>query len=47
MTQKMDAYAITDIGRKRMLNQDYDYMSLSKVGILPNLFVVDVYKRQV
>ena len=40
MTQKMDAYAITDIGRKRTLNQDYAYLSLSRVGILPNLFVV-------
>ena len=40
MKQEMDAYAITDIGRKRTLNQDYAYLSLSEVGILPNLFVV-------
>lgn len=36
----MKAYAITDIGKKRMLNQDYAYMSLEKIGRLPNLFVV-------
>ena len=36
----MRAYAITDIGRKRTLNQDYAYMSLEPVGKLPNLFVV-------
>ncbi len=36
----MKAYAITDIGRKRTLNQDYAYMSMEPVGKLPNLFVV-------
>lgn len=36
----MKAYAITDIGKKRILNQDYAYMSLDRVGKLPNLFVV-------
>lgn len=36
----MNAYAITDIGKKRMMNQDYAYMSLDSVGKLPNLFVV-------
>lgn len=36
----MKAYAITDIGKKRMMNQDYAYLSLDSVGKLPNLFVV-------
>ena len=36
----MRAYAITDIGRKRTLNQDYAYMSMEPIGKLPNLFVV-------
>ena len=36
----MIAYAITDIGRKRMLNQDYVYRTLEQVGNLKNLFVV-------
>ena len=36
----MKAYAITDIGRKRTLNQDYAYLSLEPVGKLPNLFIV-------
>ncbi|MBR2950204.1 MAG: Stp1/IreP family PP2C-type Ser/Thr phosphatase [Lachnospiraceae bacterium] len=36
----MKAYAITDIGRKRSLNQDYAYMTLEPVGKLPNLFIV-------
>ncbi len=36
----MKAYAITDIGKKRVLNQDYAYLSLENVGSLQNLFVV-------
>lgn len=33
-------FSITDIGRKRKLNQDYVYTSEAAVGKLPNLFVV-------
>lgn len=40
MSAGMKAYAITDIGRKRTLNQDYVYLTLEKIGRLPNLFVV-------
>ncbi len=40
MSAGMKAYAITDIGRKRTLNQDYVYLTLEKIGQLPNLFVV-------
>ncbi|MBQ7841389.1 MAG: Stp1/IreP family PP2C-type Ser/Thr phosphatase [Lachnospiraceae bacterium] len=36
----MKAYAITDIGKKRMLNQDYVYRTLDGIGSLKNLFVV-------
>lgn len=36
----MKAYAITDIGRKRTLNQDYAFLTLEEKGRLPNLFVV-------
>ncbi len=36
----MRAYAITDIGRKRSLNEDYAYLTTDTVGRLPNLFVV-------
>lgn len=36
----MRAYAITDIGKKRIMNQDFAYMSLDRAGRLPNLFVV-------
>ena len=36
----MKAYAITDIGRKRMMNQDYAYLSIEKIGGLDNLFIV-------
>ena len=34
------SYAITNIGRKRQLNQDFIYLSETPVGNLPNLFVV-------
>ncbi|MCM1086877.1 MAG: Stp1/IreP family PP2C-type Ser/Thr phosphatase [Blautia sp.] len=34
------SYAITDIGRRRKLNQDYIYLSETPVGRLPNLFIV-------
>lgn len=33
-------FSITDIGRKRKLNQDYVYTSEQPVGPLPNLFIV-------
>ncbi|MDO4292990.1 MAG: Stp1/IreP family PP2C-type Ser/Thr phosphatase [Eubacteriales bacterium] len=36
----MRAYAITDIGKKRTLNQDYAWMTMDRIGHLPNLFVV-------
>ena len=36
----LKAYAITDIGRKRKLNQDYVFASQQPVGKLPNLFIV-------
>ncbi len=36
----MEAYALTDIGRVRTMNQDYIYSSPEKVGTLPNLFLV-------
>lgn len=34
------SFSITDIGRKRKLNQDYVYTSEQQVGHLPNLFLV-------
>ncbi|MBP9996165.1 MAG: Stp1/IreP family PP2C-type Ser/Thr phosphatase [Lachnospiraceae bacterium] len=36
----MKTFSITDIGRKRKLNQDYVYTSEMPVGNLPNLFLV-------
>ena len=36
----MEAYALTDTGRVRYMNQDYIYSSPEKVGTLPNLFLV-------
>lgn len=36
----MKAYAVTDIGQKRKVNQDYVFASEQAVGNLPNLFVV-------
>ena len=36
----LKAYAITDIGRKRKLNQDYVFASQQPIGSLPNLFIV-------
>ena len=36
----MEAYALTDTGRVRYMNQDYIYSSPEKVGSLPNLFLV-------
>jgi len=34
------AFSITDIGRKRQLNEDYVCTRLDEVGRLPNLFIV-------
>lgn len=34
------SYALTDIGRRRKLNQDFVYASENSVGNLPNLFIV-------
>ena len=36
----MKAYAITDVGQKRPVNQDYVYCSQKPVGNLPNVFIV-------
>lgn len=34
------SYALTDIGRRRQLNQDFVYCSETPVGNLPNVFIV-------
>lgn len=36
----MKTFSMTDVGRKREVNQDYVYASSDPVGKLPNLFVV-------
>ena len=36
----MNAYALTDVGRERSMNQDFFFYTLEPVGNLPNLFVV-------
>ncbi len=36
----MKTFSMTDIGRKREMNQDYIYTSETPVGNLPNLFIV-------
>lgn len=36
----LKTFSITDIGRRRKLNQDYIYTSEQPVGDLPNLFIV-------
>lgn len=36
----LKAFSITDIGKRRKLNQDYVYASDKPVGNLPNLFIV-------
>lgn len=33
-------FSLTDVGKKREINQDYMYTSEMPVGILPNLFIV-------
>ena len=36
----LKSYAITDIGQKRKLNQDFIYLSEAPIGNLPNVFIV-------
>lgn len=36
----MKTFSMTDVGRKRDVNQDYFYTSETAVGNLPNLFLV-------
>lgn len=36
----LKAYSITDIGRKRQLNEDYVSYKTDEIGRLPNLFIV-------
>ena len=36
----MKLFSITDIGRRREINEDYLYISDKPVGNLPNLFIV-------
>lgn len=36
----MEAFAITDIGSRREVNQDYVYCCDDAVGLLPNLYIV-------
>ena len=36
----MIAYALTDVGQKRKINQDSVFASPTPVGNLPNLFIV-------
>ena len=36
----MESFAITDIGRRRQVNQDYVYCNDNAVGLLPNLYIV-------
>ena len=34
------SFSVTDIGRKRKLNQDFVYSSDESVGTLPNVYIV-------
>lgn len=36
----MEACALTDVGQKRSMNQDFIYASTEPVGSLENLFIV-------
>lgn len=36
----LKSYAITDIGQRRQLNQDFIYFSETPIGNLPNVFIV-------
>lgn len=36
----MKAFALTDVGKNRVTNQDYVYCKSDAVGNLPNIFIV-------
>jgi len=36
----LKAFSITDVGEKRMVNQDYVFCEVNPIGNLPNLFIV-------
>lgn len=36
----MQSYSVTDIGKKRKMNQDYVYRNDEPVGALPNIYIV-------
>ena len=36
----MKAFALTDVGKNRVTNQDYVYCKADAVGNLPNVFIV-------
>lgn len=36
----LKSYAVTDIGHRRQINQDFVYLSETPVGNLPNIFIV-------
>ncbi|MGN0132712.1 MAG: Stp1/IreP family PP2C-type Ser/Thr phosphatase [Lachnospiraceae bacterium] len=36
----LETYSVTDVGRKRQLNQDYVFSSAKPLGNMPNLFIV-------
>ena len=38
----MNAFATTDVGIERNVNQDYVYAKLDDIGCLPNLFIVNI-----
>ena len=40
MEREMNAFAKTDVGIERAVNQDYVYTKLDNIGCLPNIFVV-------
>lgn len=47
MEREMNAFAKTDVGIERAVNQDYVYAKLDSIGCLPNLFVVAEWHGQV
>ena len=38
--EKVKVFSITDVGKRREINEDYIYTSEKPVGNLPNLFMV-------
>ena len=36
----LESFALTDIGSRREVNQDYVYCNDDAVGLLPNLYIV-------